>query len=146
MTRFYFATSLMALAVLSGGCFDVTGTLFPGLGQLGDGNGLGADGSQPNDTGSGGPRPVVTLTVRNPTPGLSETVILDCRRVGGSVAGTIFTFQPAGGRLVVDRVSGTARFVVDASDLNTALSFTCAATDENGASDPSNRVTVFPTP
>jgi hypothetical protein len=56
-----------------------------------------------------------------------------------------FEFEPEFGRLIVSAATGRASFIVDASDVGVALSFTCTATNANGASDSSNRVLVTPT-
>lgn len=105
------------------------------------------DGTPPGDNGTGpgdnGSDLRVTLSVSNPTPRPNESVTLTCSLIGGSVENVSFSFQPSDGRLVVDAVAGTANFIVQESDAGSALNFTCTASDENGAGEPSNIITVI---
>ena len=128
---------LTALLGLSGGCIGI-GVPGPGDGTPPDGNG-----TDPGDDGAG---LAVTLRVSNPTPQPNEEVILTCALVNGTGANVTFDFQPEVGRLSVDHDAGTARFIVDESDVGVAITFTCTASDENGPGNPSNSETITVSP
>jgi len=100
-----------------------------------DGNGV--------DPGDGGTALAVTLRVSNRSPRPNQQVTLTCSLVNGDRANVIFSFQPEDGRLVVDSVAGTARFIVQESDVSLALTFTCTASDESGEGEPSNSQTII---
>lgn len=128
------AVFLAALLGLAGGCVGL-GVTGPLDGMSPDGNGV--------DPGNGGTTLAVTLRVSNPTPQPNEEVILTCTLVSGSGANVTFNFHSQDGRLVVDPVAGTARFIVQESDVGVALEFTCTASDENGVGEPSNPQTII---
>ena len=136
--RFSFTFLLIALLGLTGGCIGfgvpgpIDGTPPP------DGNGT----EPPND----GANLAVTLRVSNPTPQPFEELILTCTLVNGGGADVTFDFQPDLGRLSVDHDVGTASFIVDQSDVGVAITFTCTASDESGAGEPSNSQTVIVSP
>ncbi len=125
---------LTALLGLAGGCFGL-GVTGPLDGTTPDGNG--------SDPGDDGAALSVTLRVSNPTPQPNEEVILTCTLISGSGANATFDFQPTIGRLIVDRTAGTASFIVNESDVGVALEFTCTASDENGAGEPSDPQTII---
>jgi hypothetical protein len=124
------AVFLTALLGLAGGCvgLGVTGPL-DGT-QPSDGNGF--------DPGDGGVDLAVTLRVSNPSPRPNQLVTLTCSLVSGGRANVTFNFQPQDGRLAVDHDAGTARFIVQESDVGVARIFTCTASDENGVGEPSD--------
>ena len=140
--RLRVAILLTALLGLAAGCIGV---------GVPDGQGQGSsDGTLPDGGGSGpgngGTGPAVSLRVSNPTPQLNEEVILTCVLVDGSGANVTFDFQSAGGRLLVDHNAGTARFIVQESDVGAALTFTCTASDESGTGNRSNSLTIIASP
>ncbi len=118
------------LAVI-GGCVPVVGggtTTPPGDGDNGDG-------------------PVtfaVSIQVSNPTPQLSEEVTLRCTTVGTVMEPLTFDFQSRDVALQVDSTNGTARFLVNESDLGLTIDVTCSASDGTGQPAASRRVTVAP--
>jgi len=133
--RFAVAAMSLAFAGVAPGCVEL------GLvadGRPGSGNGV----SPPDDSGVEPPNGEVdlsvTLRVSNPTPRANEQVTLTCTLMNGRAENVTFNFQPADGRLVVDHDAGTASFIVQESDVGLALTFTCTASDENGAGEPSN--------
>ena len=134
-SQFWVSAYLAALLGLTGGCFGlgVTGPLdeMPPS----DGNG--------SDPGDGGTDLAVTLRVSNRTPRPNESVSLTCSLVSGGRADVTFSFQPQDGRLDVDPVAGTARYIVQESDVGAARTFTCTARDENGTGEPSNPQTII---
>jgi len=136
--RLTLAALLINLLGLVGGCigFGVPGPIDGDTPP--DGNG--------SDPGDGGADLAVTLRVSNPTPQPFEQVTLTCSLVNQVSANVTFDFQPNLGRLVVDHDAGTARFIVDESDVGVAIAFTCTASDENGAGDPSNSQTIIASP
>ncbi len=88
--------------------------------------------------------PQVVFTVSNPNPQINEEVLLTCSVVAGEGAGTTFDFQPSNGRLFAGAVAGTAAFLVEASDIGVAFTYTCTATNEHGTSESSNAQTILP--
>ncbi len=90
--------------------------------------------------------PVVRLDVSNPSPQVNEEVVLTCSLVGDDAAGVRFDFQPADGRLFVNRTRGTASFIVEETDIGVAFALTCTATNETGTSGPSNQQVIIATP
>ncbi len=136
--RFGVAVLLTALLGLTGGCigFGVPGPI--------DGTPP-PDGNGP-DPGGNGANLAVTLRVSNPNPQPNEEVILTCALVNDSGANVTFDFQPQDGRLSVDHDAGTARFIVDESDVDVAITFTCTASDENGPGNRSNSLTIIVSP
>ncbi len=129
---------LAALLGLAGGCIGlgVTGPLEDT--PPSDGNG--------GDPGDGGGNLAVTLRVSNPTPRANQLVTLTCTLVSGNRDNVTFNFQPQDGRLIVDPDAGTARFIVQESDVGVARTFTCTASDENGVGEPSNPQTITASP
>lgn len=113
----------------------------------GDGSGSGGGGSGGNGSGGGGsPTPLtVELVVSNPTPGLGEEVVLTCVLTPRGDAELMYSFQPSD-RLMIDSRRGTARFIVEVTDLGVSLSFRCTAFDGGAVDVRSSSVTVIPSP
>lgn len=139
----------------------IAGAVFPAalLGIIAGCIGLGAlDGEDPgsnngmtpggNGTDPGDDRADlrVTLRVSNLTPQPGELVVLTCTLVDRTSTDVTFNFRSTIGRLVVDAIAGTARFIVDESDAGAALTFTCTASDANGSGEPSNSLTIIVSP
>ena len=129
------------------GCIEIQDAL---EGSLSDVLGLaaGPGGVEPTDESpddSVGAVPRVRLSVSNRTPGFNEAVRLTCSVIGGSSPADTFDFQPAG-RLIVDRVAGTATFIVLETDVGVAATFTCTGTNGEGTSQPSDSLVFIPTP
>jgi hypothetical protein len=107
------------------------------------------NGSNGNDNNDNVPPPdlvpEVQLTASNVAPMPNEEVELLCRVVNEADGPFTFAFQLALGRLIVDSEAGRAVFIVDASDVGTAIEFTCTAANDAGISDPSNSVIVTAT-
>lgn len=133
MPRSLLMAFLLILSVLTGGC----AALLDALSGTGDNGG---------DLDSDGTVPVVMLSVSNPTPQVSEQVMLTCSTIYGDQAGVTFDFQPADGRLIVNRTAGTALLIVAEYDAGAAFAYTCTATNEYGTSRPSNEQVIVPTP
>lgn len=87
---------------------------------------------------------IVTLEASNTSPNVGEAVILTCVVFGVGAQGATREFAGSIDRLDIDELSGTATFIPDASDLGTALAFTCTATGTDGTSFTSNEVLVIP--
>lgn len=114
----------------------------------GDGSGSNGDGGGGNNgggsNGDGDPMPAtVRLVASNSTPGVGEEVLLTCVVMPAPDAGTDYSFEPAD-RLDIDERGGTARFIVDVTDVGVSLTFRCAATDNSGETVRSPAVTVIP--
>ena len=90
--------------------------------------------------------PVVRLDLSNPSPQVNEEVQLTCSVVGGDAGGVLFDFQPANGRLFINRTSGTASFIVEETDISVEFVVTCIGTNETGTSRPSNQQVIIATP
>lgn len=135
MMREPMMAACLTAAVSIAGCGLLTG------GGTSGGNG---DGAQPGGDGADGV-PVVRLSISNPNPGLGEEVVLACSVQSGGSDNTVFAFQPADGRLIVNTRTGRAIFIVEATDLAVVIGFTCTATNENGTSQRSNRQEMIPT-
>ncbi len=124
-------------------------TVFGPVTVAGNGCQLDLLGGLPNTGSTGGGDevtvPVVDLTTRNPTPGLSESVDLTCRVTSGSTDGIAFEFSPADGRLSVNRQLGTATFIVTEADLGVLISYTCRASNAQGEGPASRAVIISPT-
>jgi hypothetical protein len=132
------AVFLTALLGLTGGCV--------GFGVPGPIDGTPPPGGNGPDAGDDGAALAVTLLVSNPAPRPNEQVNLTCSLVDGGGANVTFNFQPEDGRLVVDPDAGTASFIVQESDVGSALTYTCTASDENGTSEPSNSQIIIASP
>lgn len=136
---------VLALGALEGGCIELQHTL-QGTAQDSTGGGLSANGD--DDTPDGqidGNVPVVALSVSNPVPQVNEQVVLTCSVVSGDAGGVTFDFQPATGRLIVNRTTGTATFIVQETDIGATFAFTCTAANEQGTSEPSREQMIIPT-
>ncbi len=117
---------------------------------LGDGGGNGTPDGSGNDNITTPPPPDdvalrVMLVASNTTPTLGEEVFLRCMIVEGDASNPTYRFQPNTRRLIVDAMAGTASFIVEEVDLGTELLATCTVTTDAGTSEPSNRVSIFPT-
>jgi hypothetical protein len=111
-----------------------------------DGTSTPTDGSDTDsDVDAGQNVPEVTLRVSNPTPQVNEQVVLTCAVVNDAASPITFDFQPARGRLLVDRARGTASFIVAEADIGAALSFTCTAANDSGISQASDVQRIIPT-
>lgn len=110
-------------------------------------NGGSQSGSVPADQEPTDPQtgevPVVRLTASNPSPQLNDEVLLSCVVENETTGFIQFEFQPDD-RLFVDQARGTAGLIIEASDLGSALTFTCRATSSAGQSQPSNQVLLIP--
>jgi len=137
----------LAFAAVASGCVEICAALNGGFEGCipGDDDGGTADGSitPPNEDDSAD-LPRVALSVSNTSPAVNEEVLLTCTLTAGDSTSLRFGFQPSLGRLAVDRVRGTASFVVTAADVGAAFEFTCTAANEAGTSEPSNSVLVLP--
>ncbi len=113
----------------------------------GDGSGSNGDGGSGGggSGGGGSPTPITAqLNVSNPSPGLGEEVVLTCA-VSPTPDGTLtYSFEPMD-RLSVDARRGTARFIVDATDIGPSFSFRCSATDGEALTVRSPVRSVIPT-
>lgn len=98
----------------------------------------------PDPVGNDGP-PVVRLSVDNPAPGLSESVLLQCTLSSGSTGGLEYSFSPEVNLISINRRNGTATFIVNQTDLGLAILFSCRARNDQGTGPGSNIVTVIPT-
>lgn len=125
-----------AILLWSAGCVFSPSTGNPPNG--GDG------GSQPPPT-SNPPAFTVTISASNVTPQLNEEVLLRCVPDGDIGLGATFSFQSADIGLQVNASVGSATFVVTESELGQSIDVSCSATDQDGATVNSGRVTVFPT-
>jgi len=108
----------------------------------GPGGGEPGDGEEPTDP-QAGEVPVVRLMVSNPSPQFNEEVLLSCIVENETTGSIQFEFQPDD-QLSIDRDRGTASLIIEASDLGSALTFTCRATNSAGPSQPSNEVLLIP--
>lgn len=86
----------------------------------------------------------VRLTASNVVPQVNEQVFLTCLVVAGDPNGISIAFQSETSRLTVDTAQGRATFVVDQSDANTEIAFTCTGTTSSGMRVLSNRVVIIP--
>jgi hypothetical protein len=117
------------------GCIELG--VLPGPGVPWPGNGDGDD-ERPDD-GDDSATLTLALGVSNQTPQVNEEVFFECEVIAGDVEGVTFAFQPATGRLVVDRSRGTASLIIQESDVGVSLSVTCTARNlqgETGVSPP----------
>jgi hypothetical protein len=139
------AAALLLISIFSlTGCVELQALLSgtpldgsrPGDGSRGNGDG--------GDDGAGNDLPVVSLSVSNPVPALSETVVLTCGIVSGDATDARFSFDPDFERLIVDDRTGTATFIVLENDIGVSFSFRCSATTPRGVSAPSNQQIVVP--
>ncbi len=136
---------VLALGALEGGCIELQHTL-QGTTQDSTGGDLSANGEDDTTDGqTGGNVPVVTLSVSNPVPQVNEQVVLTCSVISGDTGGVTFDFQPATGRLIVNRTTGTASFIVQEVDIGATFAFTCTAANDHGTSEPSNNQMIIPT-
>lgn len=110
--------------------------------QSGPGSGEPGGSEEPTDPKTG-EVPVVRLAVSNPSPQLNEEVLLSCVVENETTGSIQFEFQPDD-RLFVDQARGTASLIIEASDLGSALTFTCRAISSAGSSQPSNEVLLIP--
>lgn len=129
--------AICAVSAASTGCFN-GGVIVPP-----DGNSNGNDNGG-NDNG-GHLVPEVRLTVSNPTPAPNEQLELRCAVTNDADGPVTFEFQPRLGRLVVDEAAGRATFIVDAADVNVAISFTCRGENPAGPGPFSDPVIVTAT-
>ncbi len=133
------------LLALTSGCID----LQLALQEVLDGHFGGrppTNGDEEPDDPAQGDVPVVRLGLSNSSPQVNEEVRLTCSVVGGDAGAVLFGFQPANGRLFINRVSGTASYIVEETDIAVAFAFTCTATNEAGTSRPSNEQVIIATP
>ena len=114
------------------GCVELTELVDAILGPPGDG--------PPSD---GGGLPRVRLTVSNPSPQLSEEVLLVCSDVPGSPSSDMFAFSPAG-LLSPTGTPGQAVFIVSQSDIGVEFAFTCTGRNDSGTSLPSSPQSFIP--
>lgn len=145
MIRYFLFGFPLVLVVLMVGCIELQAALqgvLPGPAGPGTPSTNGDD--EPDDQ-PGGSVPTVRLQVSNPSPQVNEEVILTCSVVSADAAGVTYAFQPADGRLFVNRARGTATFIVEESDVEVAFTFTCTATNEAGTSQPSNQLLIIAT-
>ena len=143
----YLRAFLPVLAVLmAAGCIELQQALRP-TEPYPPGDGSPPVEPEPPVNGQTPPEvPAVTLAVSNPAPIVGEEVLLTCRLVEGDSDGATFHFQPPDSRLLVNQEAGTARLIVDQSDIGTEFTFTCTATNEEGTSEPSSAQTFIPSP
>ena len=87
----------------------------------------------------------VTIATSNSTPQLNEEVRLRCMTTDAATEVASFSFQTADVDLQVDATAGTASFIVTDFELGLTIDVTCTATDADGNTATSPRVSVFPT-
>jgi len=87
----------------------------------------------------------VALEVSNPTPQANEEVHLRCVASGTFEPPLQYEFESTNDRLQVNRSTGTAGFIVDATDVGQSIGVSCSATDALGrtADSSGSRVTPF---
>lgn len=134
--------ALAAGAVGAPGCLEVIDILRGVAPQPTPGGSGSGGGGLPGDGGNAAP--VVQLSASNPAPRPNEEVLLTCRLTQGDATNATFSFQGGANRLAIDARRGTARFLVDASDIGVAFTFTCSATTPEGTSDRSNEQVIIP--
>jgi hypothetical protein len=145
--RARWATIAMAIgfALTLVGCFSLEvqpgggGGIDNGSGSNGGGSGGGSD----DGDGSSEPLLIVELTASNLTPFVGETVLLTCTPQDADASDLTFAFTP-NDRLIVDDDAGTAQLIIDETDLDTGLQFTCSATGASGSGPESDPVLITP--
>ena len=137
---------LCTLLALTSGCIDLQLALQEVLHGPFGGRPPTTNGDDEPDDQAQGDIPVVRLDLSNSSPQVNEEVRLTCSVVGGDAGGVVFDFQPANGRLFINRASGTASFIVEETDVGVEFAFTCTATNETGTSGPSNQRVIIATP
>jgi len=109
--------------------------------------GIPNDGTTPPPAdGGGGPATfAVSILVSNPTPQLNEEVTFRCTIEDAVPEPLTFSFRSPDVVLQVDSSNATASFVVSESDVGLTFDVTCRASDAEGRTAESARITVAPT-
>lgn len=128
------------------GCVELA-ALFLGSEFSPDENGDGFPPGNDNGNDNGDPGtgvPVVQLQVSNTSPVVGEEVMFTCVQTAGAMENVTFDFITSETRLVEDGASGTARLIIDQTDVATSISVQCVTTNAFGTSEPSNTQTIIP--